>query len=133
MNRRQFVILTCGVVTGCAGDANVSSTRPAVLRAASIDAGPVDQYRADGVYDHHRDQGFFIIRHGAELEAISSMCTHRRCRLQAEPDHSFYCKCHGSTFDPEGKVTEGPAKRDLPVLPTRVDENGHLIILGVME
>jgi len=49
-------------------------------------------------------------------------------RLTVERDRSFYCKCHGSTFDPDGHVTEGPARRDLPLLPAYTNEQGQLIV-----
>ena len=49
---------------------------------------------------------FFIVRKGASLFALSAICTHRHCKLEAEADKTFYCPCHGSTFDPEGKVTD---------------------------
>lgn len=130
LNRREFVILTCAVAGGCAAE-NSGENAPIVLRPVSIDAGPASDYSTDGVYDRFRSQGFFLIRRGGQLIALSSNCTHRACRLNAEPDHSFYCKCHGSTFDPAGKVTEGPATRDLPVLPTTIDANGRVIIMAV--
>ena len=94
----------------------------------TYDAGPIANYAADGVYTNFHDIGFFIIRHGGKLEALSSICTHRKCKLTAESDRSFYCHCHGSTFDPDGKVTDGPAKRDLPVLATFTSESGHLMV-----
>ncbi len=130
LNRREFVILTCAVVGGCAAE-NPGENAPIVLRPVSINAGPASDYSTDGVYDRFRAQGFFVIRRGGQLIALSSNCTHRACRLNAEPDHTFYCKCHGSTFDPAGKVTEGPAKRDLPALPTTIDASGRLIVLAV--
>ena len=92
-----------------------------------IDAGPLTNYAADGVYDGFRDLGFFVIRKGEKLTALSSYCTHQKCKLKAEHDHSFYCRCHGSTFDPGGKVTEGPATRNLPTIPT-ISEKGHLLV-----
>ena len=55
-------------------------------------------------------------------------CTHRGCKVNVEADNSFYCPCHGSSFDPAGRVTYGPAIYALPVLPTSVDSRGHLII-----
>jgi len=67
----------------------------------------------------------------AWLFALSSICTHRNCLLTAEPDHSFFCNCHGSTFDENGKVTEGPAKRNLPVLATREDEFLNFLVTVV--
>ena len=93
-----------------------------------VDAGPAENYAADGVYENFRSQGFFLVRKGGRLFALSAICTHRRCKLKAEPDHTFYCPCHGSTFDPAGHVTEGPAKRDLPVFATLRTENGRLMV-----
>ena len=93
-----------------------------------IDAGPVGKYAPEGLYSGFRDQGFFLIRKGAQLLALSAACTHRKCKLAAKPDRSFSCKCHGSQFDPGGKVTEGPAKRDLPILSTIVNDRGHLLV-----
>ena len=48
--------------------------------------------------------------------------------LTARHDCSFYCKRHGSTFDPGGHVTKGPANRDLPLLATSVNGAGHLLV-----
>jgi Rieske Fe-S protein len=80
------------------------------------------------VYTAFRNRGFFIVRRGEKLFALSAICTHRRCKLDVERDHSFYCPCHGSTFDPAGHVTEGPAKRDLPVFATSIGERGELMV-----
>ena len=85
-------------------------------------------YAKDGVYSGFVARGFFVVRRGDKLFALSAICTHRKCQLTAELDHSFYCKCHGSTFDPAGRVTEGPAKRDLPVLPTATNSEGQLLV-----
>src|SRR6516162_2988706 len=114
-SRRQFLAWTAAVLSGCKA-ADEGATPTAGHREQIIDAGPAGAYAADGVYSRFRDQGFFLVRQGDKLFALSSCCTHRKCKLTAEPDRSFYCKCHGSTFDPGGKVTEGPARRDLPVL-----------------
>jgi Rieske Fe-S protein len=122
LNRRQFLILTAGFAAGC------SSTEVENHAQRVINAGPARIYAADGVYDHFRDLGFFVVRKGDKLLALSAFCTHRRCKLEVEPDRSFYCPCHGSTFNPQGSVLSGPAKRDLPVLPTVVDERGDLIV-----
>ena len=122
INRRSFLYLT--LAAACS---------PSVLSAAAsagmIDAGPVHDYSADGVYSKYQDLGFFVIRKDGKLRILSSICTHKKCKLTAESDRSFSCECHGSTFDPNGKVTEGPAKRDLPVLSSSVDARGHLIVM----
>jgi Rieske Fe-S protein len=125
ISRRQFLLLTAGIAAGCktAGNSGFSASEE-----RTINAGFVGNFAADGVYNNFRDEGFFIIRRGEKLFALSAICTHRKCKLTAELDRSFYCKCHGSTFDPAGHVTEGPAKRDLPVLPAFTNDRGDLLI-----
>ena len=126
LNRRTFLILGATFAAGCAapGGTNLLSGK----NERVINTGPASQYLADGVYTRYRDLGFFVVRRGAILFALSAICTHRKCELAAEPDHSFYCKCHGSTFDPAGHVTQGPASRDLPVLASITDEHGRLLV-----
>jgi len=122
MNRRQFIVLSAATLAaGCAN-------QPVHIQPAAIDAGPATDFATDGVYSNFRNQGFFVIRKGTSLTALSSICTHRGCKVNADPDSSFYCPCHGSTFDPSGRVTFGPAIYALPVLPTSIDSSGHLII-----
>ena len=128
MTRREFLILTAAtVVTGCQ-TGNDSGLSTATSRERVVNAGPVSNYTADGMYAAYRNQGFFVIRQGEKLFALSAICTHKKCKLNAEPNRSFYCPCHGSTFDPSGHVTQGPARRDLPVLPTSVSESGQLLV-----
>ena len=93
-----------------------------------VNVGSASSYAADGVYSNFRDRGFFVIRRGDKLLALSAICTHRKCTLAAEPDCFFYCQCHGSTFDPGGHVTKGPAKRDLPMLAAYTNAQGQLIL-----
>ena len=92
--------------------------------AGVVDAGPAEKFAAEGVYDAFRNRGFFLVRRGGKLFALAALCTHRAARLKAEPDHTFYCERHGSKFSPDGHVTHGPARRDLPVFTTSVDAAG---------
>jgi Rieske Fe-S protein len=129
MSRRQFLIVAAGTgaLAGCqAVDDGGVSAAPHWGRV--VKAGPASDYAADGVYDGFRDLGFFVVRKGEKLLAFSAICTHKKCKLTAEADRSFYCPCHGSTFTPDGKVTGGPARRDLPMLTTFTDENGQLFV-----
>jgi Rieske Fe-S protein len=126
ISRREFLILTGTFVAGY-GPMRVSGAASAGAERV-VNAGPASKYAADGVYAAYRNRGFFIVRRGEKLFALSAICTHKRCKLDIERDHSFYCPCHGSTFDPAGHVTEGPAKRDLPVFPTAVNRSGQLLV-----
>lgn len=129
IDRRGFLLLaaTAAVAAGCEA-VNTTGGSGGGGTPRVIDAGPASEYAKDGVYSQHRGQGFFLIRRGAQLTAVSSYCTHRHCKLEAETDRTFYCPCHGSTFDPSGKVTEGPAKRDLPLFATSTDARGHVMV-----
>jgi len=73
--------------------------------------------------------------------AYSKICTHAGCAISlyrtplfaptaARP--ALVCPCHYSTFDPAdgGSVLFGPAGRDLPQLPLRIDAAGHLRAAG---
>ncbi|MBV8814582.1 MAG: Rieske (2Fe-2S) protein [Verrucomicrobia bacterium] len=122
IGRRRFLALLT------AGLALVEDSEGSSSGDHLIDAGPSSLYTSDGIYDKFRDHGFFLVRKNGKLVALSAYCTHRICKLTPQIDHTFACKCHGSKFSEEGKVTEGPAKRDLPVLPISATKNGHLII-----
>ena len=55
---------------------------------------------------HRRDDG--------SLVAVSPICTHLGCQLGwNRAERSWDCPCHGSRFDPEGEVLQGPAVRGL--------------------
>ncbi len=74
-----------------------------------------------------RDQRLFVIREGNRFHAISAVCTHLGCTVQADvaleasatsiearQTYRFACPCHGSKYDGEGACTAGPAPRPLP-------------------
>ena len=129
LGRRRFLGLSgiwCAACTlGAGAGAAMANAVPA---ERIVDAGPIGDYAKEGVHDRFSGLGFFVIRRNGKLLALSAVCTHKKCKLNAEKDSSFYCDCHGSTFDANGKVTEGPAKRDLPFLSTQVNDRGHLLV-----
>ena len=115
------------ILTGTFAAACCSQER-ALGSEQAFNAGQVSNYAAGGVYSAFRERGFFIVRRGEKLFALSAICTHKMCKLKAERDRSFYCPCHGSTFGPGGHVTQGPAKRDLPIFNTSVSKSGDLLV-----
>ena len=122
IDRKHFLLLAAAGLAGCALVGG-SPAEPGV-----VDAGPVEKYAADGVYSDFRRRGFFLIRQRGRLFALSSVCTHRRCRVTPESNRTFTCDCHGSTFDADGHVTMGPATRDLPVYFSHSTEGGRLLV-----
>ena len=137
LTRRQFALLLTAVAAGCkrqkstpatlaSHDAPATGEKP--KEPDSTDAGPLTDFTNNEVYSHLRNQGILIIHRNDQLFALSAVCPHRGCKVRVAADQSFYCKCHGSTFNRDGQVTKGPATRDLPRLSIAVDEARHVLV-----
>ena len=49
-----------------------------------------------------------------EIHAVTARCPHLGCQLEWNPDTlSWECPCHGSRFDLDGRLLDGPAQEDL--------------------
>ncbi|MEV0221812.1 FAD-dependent oxidoreductase [Streptomyces sp. NPDC050704] len=49
-----------------------------------------------------------------EVHAVSARCTHLGCLVAFNrAERAWECPCHGSRFDPDGKIVQGPATRPL--------------------
>ncbi len=60
--------------------------------------------------------------------ALTSVCTHSGCdRNWTFGNNRFTCTCHGSVFDPSGRVLNGPASQPLTQFNTEV--NGTTLII----
>ncbi|MCS6900162.1 MAG: Rieske (2Fe-2S) protein [Myxococcales bacterium] len=66
----------------------------------------------------------WLIRKGIEVTAFTATCPHLGCTIDLASDQKhFYCPCHTSWFDLDGKKTEGKPNqslRGLDPLPARV-------------
>ena len=62
------------------------------------------------------------------LRAISLVCTHLGCLVQAEGD-GFACPCHGSLYASGGEVLRGPATQALQELRVEQSESGELLLI----
>ncbi|MFI1206801.1 FAD-dependent oxidoreductase [Streptomyces sp. NPDC020802] len=51
---------------------------------------------------------------GGELHAVSARCTHLGCLVAFNrAERAWECPCHGSRFDPDGRILQGPATQPL--------------------
>lgn len=81
--------------------------------AQAVDAGDVPAGEARVVRDGAGKKGVYRDRRG-DLHAVSLRCTHLGCLLHFnDAERSWDCPCHGSRFDVDGGVLQGPAKKPL--------------------
>jgi glycine/D-amino acid oxidase-like deaminating enzyme/nitrite reductase/ring-hydroxylating ferredoxin subunit len=79
-------------------------TKPGRRPIEQLKPGEGDIVRLHGeAVAGHRDDG-------GVLHAVSPTCTHLGCRVNwNSAERSWDCPCHGSRFDPDGDVLQGPA------------------------
>ena len=146
MNRNQF-LKTCGValvgipfasvlLTSCQSiyyaSSNIINNRIVVpLSEFEIIKKSSTSYR-DFVMVRSTSQDFPICLYktGENKYSASLMkCTHRGCELNVGGGN-YSCPCHGSEFNTQGTVLEGPADRDLKTFKTTIDNENIYIELS---
>lgn len=71
----------------------------------------------------------YLVRTGDHFRALSGVCTHLGCSVNLEASGRGYnCPCHGSRFDDQGQVLQGPATRPLPWLRVELTVDGRLVV-----
>lgn len=64
-----------------------------------------------------------------QFSAFSAICTHQRCPVKfVGASDGFACPCHGSRYSAAGKVTHGPAQRNLSEV--SVTKEGDTLAIG---
>lgn len=131
-SRRQLLragLAGCGLclLSGCGSSTGAPAGEMPVFEPGPVDAGPVAGYDRDGVFDACGRRGFFVVRRGGRLFAVSSVCTHQAVLLNAGRN-DLGCPRHGSVFSVDGLVLKAPARRSLPHHALRVDHLDHLIV-----
>ncbi len=85
-----------------------------------------------GLVKKIEERKVYIFSDNKGLRAISAVCTHLGC-IVAITDAGFQCPCHGSKYDRDGKVTGGPAPRNLPWLEISQSVDGALVVDAAKE
>lgn len=63
-----------------------------------------------------------------EFKGFSAICTHAGCTVNEVADGTINCPCHGSKFNLDGSVANGPATR--PLETKTVSVQGDSIVLA---
>ena len=77
----------------------------------------------------HPDENILIVNVGGNYRAFTSVCTHSNCSRNWQFEGLVArCTCHGSEFNANGDVIQGPANRSLAEFPVSVD--GNILTIG---
>ncbi|HAL56875.1 MAG TPA: Rieske (2Fe-2S) protein [Bacteroidetes bacterium] len=135
LTRRYFLEAIGGGAIGIAAAGSAMLTAqflsPNVLREPSLrfKAGPTENFPPDSV-TLQKEQKVFIVRpKEGHFYAMSAVCTHLGCITNWKTEEGIVaCPCHGSRFDSEGIVLDGPAPRSLQRFAMTLDEQGELVV-----
>ena len=62
-----------------------------------------------------------VVNSTGGVAVFSSKCPHLGCRINRTEGQELVCPCHGSRFNLQGEVVQGPATRGLRSLPFGLD------------
>jgi cytochrome b6-f complex iron-sulfur subunit len=79
----------------------------------------------------HTDREFILFVEQEGVMALSRRCTHLGCRVAFREELGLIeCPCHQSRFTREGVRTAGPAEKNLPRFPVKVQESPNGKVTG---
>jgi cytochrome b6-f complex iron-sulfur subunit len=130
IRRRLFTMgcLSIGAATTGFLAATFRFLVPNVLYEASrrFGIGPPTDYPQDSV-TFLPDQRLYVFNGADGFYAISSVCTHLGCNVK-RVGPGFACPCHGSQFDENGQVVQGPAPKPLQWFALSLSPRAQLVV-----
>lgn len=96
-----------------------------------VQVSTVDEMKPDSAkFFRFLDKPAVLLRlPNGNYEALSAKCTHLGCTVAfKQTEDIFFCNCHGSEFNIDGKVLKGPAA--LPLTQYAVSISGNNIYVG---
>ena len=133
--RGAGLVLTAGTLAACGGGgdkpaASSSEASTAPPSAAPLSSGGVIAKTADVPVGSGVIVDDIVVTQptAGVFMGFSSSCTHKGCALNKVADGTIDCPCHGSKFNLDGSVANGPA--DKPLEAKAVSVQGDSIVLG---
>jgi cytochrome b6-f complex iron-sulfur subunit len=130
-SRREFFIAGCAAVGAATAGFAVSTFRflvPTVLYEPPVRftlGNPADFPPGSATF--LEDRRLFVFNGQDGFYSVSSVCTHLGCNVK-RGSSGFECPCHGSRFDANGRVVEGPAPSPLAWYALSLSPRGELIV-----
>lgn len=111
--------------TGTPGTAAPGTAAPGPAAPANAIAKTADVPVGSGVIV---DEVVVTQPSAGEFKGFSAICTHAGCTVNDVADGTINCPCHGSKFNLDGSVANGPASK--PLEARAVTVQGDSIVLG---
>ncbi len=132
--RRDFLtqlgVGACAAAVAGSGVVTLDFLKPKVLfepPTTFLAGNPADY--PEGTVRFNKERKAYVIGAHGGVYALSAVCTHLGCITRFLSDQNVIaCPCHGSRFDLEGNVVEGPAPRPLPWLDVEAQASGVLVV-----
>jgi cytochrome b6-f complex iron-sulfur subunit len=128
--RRVFAVGCVGIGAATAGflATTFRFLVPNVLYEPSrrFDIGSPAEFPAGSV-TFLSDRRLYVFNSADGFFAISSICTHLGCNVK-HIGQGFECPCHGSRFDENGRVVQGPAPQPLAWYAISLSPREQLIV-----
>jgi Rieske Fe-S protein len=130
-SRREFFVAGCAAIGAATAGFAVSTFRylvPTVLYEppARFTVGSPGDF-PQGSATFIEDRRLFVFNGADGFFAISSVCTHLGCNVR-HGGPGFECPCHGSRFDENGRVVQGPAPAPLAWYALSLSPRGEVIV-----
>jgi Rieske Fe-S protein len=140
MDRRGFVKQSCFacmaiaaglVVTELSSCATIPAYKAAIVQnKIAVPVSLFAQSNLQIIQAHGLNYNIGLQKEGdGSYTALLLRCTHADNPLVVT-GNGYHCNLHGSTFDKEGHVTNGPAERNLKAYKTEVSDNQIIIHLS---
>jgi cytochrome b6-f complex iron-sulfur subunit len=138
--RRDFLKLVWGALaTGTAVGVGYIGLRFLASRVGQGDfggpvtAGPVEDFPPGTVTPFVNGQFYLVRQPDGGFLALYRKCTHLDCVvLWDEAAGRFHCPCHGSLFEPDGRVLNPPAPRPLVRFPITFEDGKVVVDTGTL-
>lgn len=134
LSRRDFLKLTTrtllglGAILGLGGLIRYFSYEPDQGPPAVFDLGDAGGFPKGSRTIRGEVPAAIINRDGA-IKAISLTCTHLGCTIEENKEGAgFKCPCHGSAFDENGNVLNGPARDPLKSLRVEITADNKVMV-----
>lgn len=126
INRRKFVKLLANITLISSGVLFFDFINDQIEKRKLRTRKVIKNDFGNGV---HSFDDIIIFKSQNEIKIFRANCTHLGCKVRPNGDGNLVCPCHGSKFNSNGKVLNGPAKTSLEELEFKFDKSKNEIII----